>query len=101
VFKEEIDIQEDKITVRISCKKREYATEERLRWCLDPLLLIPEEYKNNLTLVSKPDKIVSNIVGDSNYTTTGTWVYEIKKTTKTTKPKQTRTRRTRKANKED
>ena len=103
MFEKKIDIQEDKIVVQITCKKRKFATEEKIRWCLDPITLLPEQYKNNLTLVSKPDKIVSNVVDEVKYITTGTWVYEIENrqdNQKAVKSTNTR-RRSRKSSKEN
>ena len=59
MFEEKIDIQEDKVVIKISCKKRNFATEDKIRWCTDPVLLLPKDLRNNLILVSEPDKIIS------------------------------------------
>lgn len=96
MFKKEIEIleKEKKIIITVSGKKRRFITEERCVFKENISSLIPEEYKNKINLLSKPNKYIANFESKK-YSISGEWVYEIKQEEK----KQTKTQTTRRTRK--
>ena len=106
-FKEEINIENNKITITVSCEKRKYSFEQKLVYQKKVKELIPGEFTSQVRLVKSPNKIVANL-NDNRYTNKGIWIFELvseKTTTKEkeeqepkieTSPAQTRKPRTRK-----
>jgi hypothetical protein len=100
VFEEEIIKTKDKLIIKIRATKiRKYFHEKKEVYRKNVHLLIPDEFKNKLKLISQPDKNIANFKSD-NTTLNAEWVYEIvpiKSTTAsqsaaTTRQKKTRTR---------
>ena len=103
-FKEEISVENNKITITVSCEKRKYSFEKKSIYQKKVKELIPEEFKSQARLVKSPNKIVANL-NDKRYTNKGIWIFNLisEKTTKEkeepkieTNSTQTRKPRTRK-----
>lgn len=94
-FKKTVEITEDKITIKVSCEKRVYSSEERIVFREDIQESIPKEYLGKVKLLTSPDKLISNI-NRNKYTNTGTWEYSITKEEKQPPKKAPPARNTRK-----
>jgi len=97
-FKEEIKVEESKLTITISCTMRKYSADPKLVYEKDVKDLIPEELKEKVVLISEPTCRISNIDyhGHTNF---GQWIYELRKPQpkiQKTAPKRTRTPRNKK-----
>ena len=93
MFNKEVEVleKENKIIITVSGEKRKFITEERHVFREDVVSLIPEQYKDKISLLSKPDKYIANFESKK-YGICGEWVYEIKQEEK----KQATRRRARK-----
>ena len=109
MFKKEIKLKEEekKLYITVSIEKRTYINQKRLTFEEDILKIIPEQYKEKVTMVSKPNYKISNFTRN-NHQQSGTWIFEIKteneeiknekpaKPTANTRRRKTRTSRTKK-----
>ena len=98
MFNKQVEVlkEENKIIITVSTEARRFISEKRVTFQEDILSLIPEEYANKITLVSKPEHYIANFQSKT-YNNTGTWVYEILQEKAPPAPKKTqRTRRRRK-----
>ena len=93
MFTKKVEVKEKEklIIVEITCRTRTAASEIKIRFIEDPKNSIPEKHRNNLTLISKPDMMVSNINDKQKYINKGIWVFKINenKTNKTRKKSST------------
>ncbi len=80
IFEEKVEVVDNLIKITVTCEYRKTVYDEKKRYGKDISDLIPEKFKNRVSLVSKPHKTISNIK-DSNNTNTGTWIFEIKPAT--------------------
>ena len=103
MFEEEIIKTKDKLTIKVKATKiRKYFHEKKEVYRKNVHLLIPEELKNKLKLISQPNKNIANFKSD-NTTLNAEWVYEIvpiksttaSRSTATTRQKKIRTKTTR------
>ena len=92
MFIEEVKQQDDVLKISVTISERRYALEEKLIYSGDPELLIPEDLKGMVKLISSPEKKISNMK-KSKYLQTGTWIYQIEKPKKTETTKTTTKRR--------
>ena len=84
IFEEKIEIDENTITVHISCELRKYANIEKRIYRNSQLMsLIPEEFRGKVEVTKKPEKRISNI-NMSHFSNSGTWVFKIIKEEKNT-----------------
>jgi len=85
-FKKTVEITEEKITIKISCEKQVYSSEDRIVFKENIQDSIPKEYLEKVKLTAWPDKLVSNI-NRKKYTNVGIWEYSILKEEKKESPK--------------
>tara|TARA_Y100001973_G_C4939626_1_gene204990 strand:+ start:62 stop:376 length:315 start_codon:yes stop_codon:yes gene_type:complete len=76
IFEEKILIENDILTIKISCDLRSHVDIPKSVYREDVDNLIPDRLKDNVTLISQPEKYVSNINSD-NYITCGVWKFKI------------------------
>ncbi len=97
-FNEQIEVEESKVTITISCNMRKYSADPKLVYDKNVEDLIPEDLKGKVSLISKPTCRISN-TDYHDHTNFGQWIYEIRmpqpKIPKTA-PKRTRTPRNKK-----
>ncbi len=87
----DVKIVKDEIIITITLKYRKYSIEPWIIFDKTKIVdLIPDKYKGKVSLISAPDKIVSNLRNSPNkYVNPGVWRFKINKATrsrKTTKP---------------
>tara|TARA_B100001057_G_C22866223_1_gene956582 strand:- start:1155 stop:1508 length:354 start_codon:yes stop_codon:yes gene_type:complete len=79
IFKEKVEIYENKIKVTISCEMRKFADEDKVIFENARITnLLPEKFRNKVNLISCPGMKISN-TGYSGCTNFGEWVFEIVK----------------------
>lgn len=84
MFTEEVIQESNLLKITISIKKRVYAHEKKIIHDGNVEHLIPPKLVGKIKLISAPQKKVSNM-SRSPYVSTGTWIYEIIKTTRKTR----------------
>lgn len=95
MFKEEVIKTEKGFIIRVRAEKlRKYVFEEKEVYREDVKKLIPEEFRNSVTLVSGPSKLVSNY-GSGKFVNSAEWIFELELEEKEEPPtaRKTRTRR--------
>lgn len=92
MFIKKVEINQEKLTITISCAHRRSATDLKRVYSGDVNLLIPPEIADRVTLLEKPLKPISN-VRKPNFSNVGVWTFRIapktstrKKTRKTSTP---------------
>jgi hypothetical protein len=78
MFRKNIEIKNNKIIITIECELRKLAIEPKRLFTSDVIFgLVPEKYKNKVTLLEQPSLKISNIdkPGHSNL---GVWSFKIK-----------------------
>ncbi len=78
MFKEQMEIKNNKIIITISCEIRRLATEPKVIYDkrrIDDL--IEDKYKTKITLEQAPQKEIGNFIKE-NVLNTGTWIFKIK-----------------------
>lgn len=93
MFKEEFKKEGDEYKVIVSIPIRKYAIEKKFNYTSDPKLVIPEELRDKLELVSYPRSNISNQDKPQN-SNVGVWVYKMKTTPQPRKTRSTKTRKT-------
>jgi len=104
IFNETVNVEEDKITITITCEKRQHVREPKVLYKNNVESLIPEELRKRVKLLSLPDEKLSNM-NIEGHTQTATWVYLIEKPevkpkeekVQTKRPTRRRTRTTKKS----
>jgi len=99
-FKEEVKIENEKLTITVSCEMRKFSIDPKLFYERKVEELIPEELRNKVRLISSPVNKVSN-TNYANHAPRGQWIFEIikpesKATNKKTLKPRTRTTRNKK-----
>ena len=77
IFKEEVKVEKESITITVSCVKRTHIGEKKAIYEKNMQLLIPEDLRSRTVLVSCPQLRVSNINNSNVYTNVGVWEYKI------------------------
>lgn len=102
IFKKEILEKESTVEITIYCDYRTHAMQPKAIFHDSVAELVPESFKTkgDITMISQPDKQISNINTDE-YVNSGTWVFEVvkekKKITKPTSNTRTATRRSKRS----
>lgn len=98
MFNRTVNLEKDKVIVRITCNKRAHINEPKVIFKEAVEDSIPEELKNKVKLVTSPEEILSNmsIPGHSQECT---WVFEIVKQQKNSPQRPPARRRRAKINK--
>ena len=77
IFTEKVEITNDIITIQVECEKRTHADiRKRIYRENNVFDLIPQELKNKVILIEKPEKKVSNI-NSSDFVACGCWKFKI------------------------
>jgi len=76
IFREEVIVENRRLIIKVSCKKRKYALEEKKVYVRDIEELIPENLKSNVKLIESPQKHISNI-DHREFSQAGQWVFAI------------------------
>lgn len=77
MFKEEIIKEENTLKIKVFATNiRKYSHQNKEVYRKDIKLLIPEDIRGQVKLISAPSKMISNYK-DENFTQSGVWVYEI------------------------
>lgn len=93
MFKEEVIKTEKGFIIRVRAEKlRKYVFEEKEVYREDVKKLIPEEFRNSVTLVSGPSKLVSNY-GSGKFVNSAEWIFELEEKEEPPTARKTRTRR--------
>ena len=76
-FIEKIEINNKIITIQVECESRTHAGERKKFYQEKNVFnLIPEEFKNRVNLIERPEKEISN-VNSPNFVNCGCWRFEI------------------------
>ena len=79
MFIEKIIKKDEKITITVRVEKvRKFSFEKKEVYRKNVEDLIPEEISAGARLISGPDKLISNQIGN-NFVQSGEWVFELKK----------------------
>ena len=82
MFKENIEIKNNKIIITIKCETRKLAMEPKRVFDGGTIFdFIPEKYKSKVILFEEPSFIVSNL-NKSGHSNIGVWSFKIKAPTK-------------------
>lgn len=90
----EINKEEKTITITVSCEKRKHAIDQKAVFKESLETLIPEELRNKVNLISKPNKPVSNLEF-IDHANVGIWVYSFNNDEEKVPARRTRQRKTR------
>ena len=87
-MKKEINYNEKKgeLIIKLSFKKRKYATEEKILHDGKVRHLIPKDIQKQFALIKSPEKPLSNIPEDR-FQLSGTWVFKVVEPPKPVTPK--------------
>ena len=84
IFKEKVEIYENRIKITISCEMRKFSDEDKVIFESERIMsLLPERFRNKVNLISQPTMKISN-TDYSGCTNFGEWVFEVIKDKPTT-----------------
>ncbi len=87
-----VSITEKEVIIKIKYTERTKAVHPRLIFEEDIFDFIPEEMRGRVKLISKPDRVVSNMSNKQKFSNEGTWKFAImpKKKNTQTSPRRVR-----------